>query len=88
MIVAHDRGYRLAGGLSACCATILVIIGPRFTAFVAQDSADAPARRSDLIYEDALADGLRVVFCEQSVEHHVEFVETGGAIEDGVDYVA
>jgi hypothetical protein len=88
LIVAHDGGYCLAGSFSPCCATILVVVGPRFAAFVAQDSPDAPARRSDLIYEDALADGLRVVFFKQSVEHHGEFLETGPAIEYGVDYIA
>lgn len=88
MIVAHGGEQRVAGTFSFGLAPISVIVDPRFAAFVAQDSADAPARRRDLIDEDALADGLRVVFLKQSVEHHGEFVETGGAIEYGVDDVA
>ena len=88
VIVAHGSGYRLAGSFSPGAATVTVIIDPRFAAFVAQKSADPPATCSDFVDKDALANGLQVVFFKQTVEHRREFVETGGAIEDGADDIA
>jgi hypothetical protein len=56
MIVAHGGSDHLAGTLSPCCATILVVFGPRFAALIAQDSADAPARCGDFVNQNTLAD--------------------------------
>src|SRR5579862_999759 len=88
VIVTDGGGNCLAGRLGPGRAAVIVLIDPRFAAFVAEQSADAPAAGRDLVDHHALVDGFRLKFFEQRIEHRVELVYASGAVEFWIDDVA
>ena len=87
LIVAHEGGHCLAWGLRPGAAAKIVLIDPRLAAFVAQQSADAPAACGDLVNQEALAGGFGLEVVEEGVEERVEFLGASGTVEDRVDDV-
>ena len=82
------RESHRSGSQSRRARRYLVLIEPTFRGIRSAGIGGCASRMRDLIDQDALADGLRLELFEQSVEHRVEFVYAGGAVEFGVDDVA